>query len=34
VFTGGDFVNRGAEIVNAAAEGMAAARGIDQLLSG
>ncbi len=34
VFSGGDFVNRGAEIVNAAAEGIAAARGIDRLLGG
>jgi glutamate synthase (NADPH/NADH) small chain len=32
VFFGGDFANRGAEIVNAAAEGMAAARKIDEML--
>lgn len=32
VFTGGDFANRGAEIVNAAAEGMAAAKMIDEQL--
>jgi glutamate synthase (NADPH/NADH) small chain len=34
VFTGGDFANQGAEIVNAAAEGMAAARKIDRQLRG
>jgi len=34
VFIGGDFSNRGAEIVNAAAEGMAAAGEIDRHLKG
>jgi dihydropyrimidine dehydrogenase (NAD+) subunit PreT len=34
VFVGGDCGNGGAEIVNAAAEGVEAARGIDRLLSG
>jgi dihydropyrimidine dehydrogenase (NAD+) subunit PreT len=33
VFTGGDCANGGAEIVNAAAEGVAAARKIDELLA-
>ena len=34
VFVGGDFANHGAEIVNAAAEGMEAARRIDAMLGG
>jgi dihydropyrimidine dehydrogenase (NAD+) subunit PreT len=34
VFTGGDCANGGAEIVNAAAEGVAAARAIHQMLAG
>jgi glutamate synthase (NADPH/NADH) small chain len=34
VFTGGDCVNGGAEIVNAAAEGVTAARKIDEFLGG
>ena len=34
VFTGGDCANGGAEIVNAAAEGVAAARKIDEFLGG
>jgi glutamate synthase (NADPH/NADH) small chain len=34
VFTGGDAMNGGKEVVNAAAEGQAAARAIDALLSG
>jgi glutamate synthase (NADPH/NADH) small chain len=34
VFTGGDCANGGAEIVNAAAEGVAAAKQIDEMLTG
>ncbi len=34
VYMGGDFANGGAEIVNAAAEGMEAARRIDGMLRG
>jgi NADPH-dependent glutamate synthase beta subunit-like oxidoreductase len=34
VFVGGDCANGGAEIVNAAAEGVAAAKNIDTMLSG
>ncbi len=34
IFLGGDFANGGAEIVNAAAEGMAAARRIHEMLNG
>ncbi len=34
VYMGGDFANGGAEIVNAAAEGMAAARKIHEQLGG
>ena len=32
IFTGGDAMNGGKEVVNAAAEGQAAARAIDRLL--
>jgi len=34
VFTGGDCANGGAEIVNAAAEGVAAAKRIHEMLTG